>query len=273
MKTACNIPVQHEPNKHLDLLIEIGQKGISCLWHRTQPFCVEGLLVYTFDEFENHIDKIRELIFSAAIKEKVSGKISVAYNFNESMLVPEKFFNTQLSDEMLFLQFGDNQDYVLGTNHMKALSIYNLYRVPLRVHAMLKEAFPNARDFHSTTIQASKKMDGDVISCIVFYETIKVLLYKEGALQFVQQFNYKTPEDAVYHLLNSCQQHDMHQEKIKLRLSGMIVKDSFLFESLYNYFLDIDVEEPSGEYTASSGISELPSHFLNHLTELATCEL
>jgi hypothetical protein len=106
-----------------------------------------------------------------------------------------------------------------------------------------------------------------------------VLLYINGTIQIVQQFSFSTPEDALYHIVNTCQQHNVIASKTQLRLSGMIVKDSNLYNQFYNYFLDIEFEESALQLTQTEEVAQseevenFPSHFFNHLIELAICEL
>ena len=53
----------------------------------------------------------------------------------------------------------------------------------------------------------------------------------------------------------------------------MIVKDSQMYQSLYNCFLDIDFSTPSNQFQIADQLNHLPIHFFSHLTELASCEL
>ena len=65
----------------------------------------------------------------------------------------------------------------------------------------------------------------------------------------------------------------MKPSEIKLRLYGMIVKDSNLYQQLHNYFLDIDFITIPEEINVRQEMNNLPAHFFSHLTELATCVL
>jgi hypothetical protein len=49
----------------------------------------------------------------------------------------------------------------------------------------------------------------------------------------------------------------------------MVVKDSALYQSLYQYFLDLDLEENTSGVQMTSGFSEVPKQYLSHLIDLA----
>jgi hypothetical protein len=138
--------------------------------------------------------------------------------------------------------------------------------------ALLKNHFSAIEEKHSTSKQIRSDVIGDHLFCIVSHNRIKVFLYKGNKLQIVQQFNYQSFEDVIYHLLNICEQHSMNPSEIKLQLKGMIVKESKLFQELHNYFLDIDFASINDASLLPTSISEENQHFLSHLIELATCE-
>ena len=107
--------------------------------------------------------------------------------------------------------------------------------------------------------------------CIFFHNSIKVFLFNGPALQLVQQFNYDTPVDAAYHLLNCCEQYNLAAAEITLMLSGMIDEQSKLYTELYRYFLSIEFEQTDKEIELHDRIKFYPSHFFSHLTGLASC--
>jgi hypothetical protein len=142
--------------------------------------------------------------------------------------------------------------------------------VPVTVHTVITKSFPGAAVRHSSSMQLQASGTTD-IHCIVFHNTIKVILFNRGQLQFVQQFHYKTPEDVVYHLLNTCEKYDVTVNEVVLMLSGMIDARSNLYQELYKYFLNISFAAVSDEVFLSPDIKTFPAHFFSHLTALAKC--
>jgi hypothetical protein len=133
--------------------------------------------------------------------------------------------------------------------------------------------FPESACFHSSSHQIVKASDGYTIRCLVFYDAIKLILQNNGSLIFTQQYQIKSPENVVYHLLNCCKQHDIEPTEINVNISGMISVDSTLFEHIYNYFLNVTLEQYDDQFTFVETLDQFPKHFFTHLTELTQCEL
>ena len=84
----------------------------------------------------------------------------------------------------------------------------------------------------------------------------------------VQYFNYTTPADVCYHLLNVAERFEVAPSSIRLTLSGMIDVDSTLYKEVYKYFLHVNFAT-THDFEVAEGFEGLPSHFYHHLTALA----
>lgn len=280
MKTAFNLVPHGENVGSLHMLIEAGWYGVSFAWYKNDPLSLEGILSYNFNEritagevgsnLEYIIEK--ESIFSTQFE-----SVSVFYNFKESLLVPGKYHNDAHSSGQLAIIYGTAPNSIVRTDliqHDSGIAsteqIHNIYWVPSAVHTVITKSFPGAAIMHSTSMQLQHSDEAD-IHCIIFHNTVKVILFNRNQLQFVQQFHYKTPEDVVYHLLNTCEKYDMAVNDVVLMLSGMIDAQSNLYHELYKYFFNISFEPVSDEVFLSADIKSFPTHFFSHLTALAKC--
>ena len=273
MKSAINIPFKSSSKSPVDLLIEIGDFGFTLLWTSNQLATIDGFAVYVFEENDNQKERIESILNSSQIKGVDFNSVKIRYNYSASLLVPEKHFQASLNEQMLSLVYGKNEEGEINNDVVALKNIHNIYRVPTSINHLLATTFSTSTSLHSTSLQINHQIADSSLYCIVFHESIKVIVYHEGKLQLVQQFKYQVPNDVVYHLLNVCQQHQLNPSIISCRLSGMIVKESNLFEALYNCFLDISFMDTKELKYASEEFNELPSHFFSHLIELATCEL
>ncbi len=273
LKTGCNIPIKTGESTPVHLILELGDFGLSVMWFTKNPISIKGLSVYIFEDEDDYVENIKSIFKSSNIESTNPASIQICYNYKESMLVPDKYYQSELNDHMLSLLNGDSDDTFIKDDHIENFAIHNIYRIPQNIYSLIQHQFPNASAIHSSSLQIQQKKEGHFLYCVVFYDAIKVILYVDGLLNLVQQFKYSSPEDVAYHLLNTCQQHDMKPSEIKLRLYGMIVKDSNLYQQLHNYFLDIDFITIPEEINVRQEINDLPAHFFSHLTELATCVL
>lgn len=280
MKTAFNILPQAEQAAALNLLIEAGWYGISFVWYKKDPIALEGILTYNFNEritAGEVADNLERTITKEPLFREQFLSVLIAYNFKESLLVPGVYYNEANNHRLIDTVFGTGTESILKADKLKVdtaiaqtADIYNIYRIPGAVQAVMAAHFPQAETIHSTSLQLAHKGDV-VICCIVFHNTIKVILFNRNQLQVVQQFGYKTPEDVVYHLLNTCGQYDVPAAEVSLLLSGMIDAASNLYQELYKYFLNIGFDNVPDAVFLSAGIKAFPAHFFSHLTALVKC--
>lgn len=273
LKKTFNIPFNSNSNNDINLLIELSNTGIILFWTSKQFDITEGYSVYVFEENENPKTVVEDVFKSLSATKNNYKSVKVCYNYIESILVPEKHKDSNLYNEMLSLIYGEDFSTIQTSELVNSRSIYNVFRVPVYIKACIENNFKNYSAVHSTSLQIKNEVEGDLINCIVYQEMIKVLVYKKSQLQLVQQYKYTGPNDVAYHVLNICKQFELNPSSTPLRLSGMIVKDSQLYQSLYNCFLDIDFLTPSNKIQIVDQLSHLPNHFFSHLTELTSCEL
>ena len=272
MKTVFNIPFSSDSDLVPDLLIEFGNNGVNLLFTSGDSKKIEGYQVFVFEENENYQNSMDEIFKLISFGENKVGKIKFTFNFKESILIPENLYQKELDEELIALMFGEDYNTVIQNDVISSKSIHNIYRLPILLQNHLDKNQNNKASQHSTSFQIKEVQKGSIIKCMVYHEMIKVLVYKEGSLQLVQYFNYTGPNDVTYHLLNICKQFYLNLSEVSLRLSGMIVKDSQLFQSLYNSFLNIDFMLPDNEIQLAESLNSLPLHFFSHLTELLSCE-
>jgi preprotein translocase subunit SecA len=92
-------------------------------------------------------------------------------------------------------------------------------------------------------------------------------------LQVIKNFEFSTPDDAVYHLLNICQSFEVDATKTGLIISGMVDANSNLYNELYKYFLKIDFTTLPENFNYTEEIKNSPAHYFSHLFATAACVL
>jgi len=272
LKKALHTLFDIKDNVDLLLLIEVGDFSISLVWSTFQRKNIIGIEVFNIDEQEDYTTFFMGVVNEIKRFNNQIKKTKVRYNSKESLLVPVTYYNASLNKEMLDLLYGENDFMIIKSDEVKEVGFYNIYRIPKPLDVLLTNHFSAIEEKHSTSKQIKLDVIGDQLFCIISHKRIKVFLYKGNNLQIVQQFNYQSFEDVIYHLLNICEQHSMNPSEIKLQLKGLIVKDSKLFQELHNYFLDIDFASTNDTSSLPTSISEENKHFLSHLIELALCE-
>lgn len=273
MKTICNVPHDWNQNNQVNVIAEIGDFGMTLMILQDKSNHVNGLSVYGFDLGDDIYENILSIFKSIEMNRNQINEFRVFYNFKASLFVPQKYYNPSISEYMINLMHGEGFEEEINVDTIKDYEMYNIYRVPNNVINYFKLNFPEAKFHHSTSHQIKKSAEGNTIRCLVFYDAIKLILQNNDGLIFTQQYPIKSPENVVYYLLNCCKQHEIEPTEIKIIISGMISTDSALYEHIYNYFLNVTLEEHDNQFSFNEALDQFPKHFFTHLTELTQCEL
>ena len=273
MKTICNVPYDWNQNNQVNVFVEFGDFGMTLMILQDKTNHVNGLSVYGFDFGDDIYENMLSIFKSIEINRSQIIKINVFYNFKASLFVPQKYYNPMLNEHMINLMCGEGFEEEIKIDLIKGYEIHNLYRVPNNVINYFKLNFPEAKYCHSTSHQITKSSEGYVMRCLVFYDSIKLILQNNGSLIFTQQYQIKSPENVVYYLLNCCKQHNIEATEINVIVNGMISKDSSLYVHIYNYFLNVTLEQHENQFSFIETLDQFPKHFFTHLTELTQCEL
>ena len=275
MKIAFNILPVITDYEHVHLLVEVGNYGISFAWFTKDPYNIRGISVYHLTDKNkagSMEDEIENILHAGPVFNKVHASVTICYDFKESLLVPGVHYNPSTAEAMLNLVYDADSECNFKAEAVNGLPIFNVYAVHKKMEEVLSRHFPMATVHHATSLQLEKlQAAAACIHAIFFHNSIKVFLFNGPAVQLVQQFNYDTPVDAAYHLLNCCEQYDLKPADITLVLSGMIDEHSKLYTELYRYFINIDFAGTDKEIELHERIKFYPSHFFSHLTGLASC--
>ncbi|MBC7934421.1 MAG: DUF3822 family protein [Rhizobacter sp.] len=271
MKTAFKILPEFSAEKAYHLLAEAGRDGISLVWYSKEPLKIEGLFIY------QSLKNTTDLTLAEDLQKILAGEnlphyhsCRICYNFKESLLVPAEFYKEQNSSGLLDCMYGTMPGSRYFSETINEIDATNIYRVPGEVHEALTNRFFAAQIIHSNSCLVPYTRQKDLY-CIVYNSYVKAILYIEETPRLVQLYDYNTPSDVAYHLLNICAQHGLSASAITLTLSGFIDEQSNLYAELYRYFLNISMDEIPEGMEVSDEIRSHPDHFFSFLIALAKC--
>lgn len=275
MRIAFKIPPHTHDYTNLHLLAEVGKDEISFLIFSKSPFELKGFYTYSFNK---HISDrecanfIKEIVNKEQVLQNKFTGVNVFYNRKECSTVPAEYFSEGNKHTFCNLLFGEDETSFCFHENAKKSDIKVVYRVPAKVHDMLREMFPSNIFAHSLSVEVSGHTHtGNVLACTVYHNTVKMILYKEDKLQAVQYAEYTVPADVCYHLLNLCERADIELSSVQLMLSGMVDEHSNLYKEIYRYFLQVAFLPLATGTTVADKLAEHPSHFYSHLSVLAQC--
>lgn len=265
--------------QQLRLLIEVNQYSCGCLLfdvRKISPACIK------YYQFEHIKDKSLEELLAEMIEEddlfsKENIEIFFIYNFEESTLVPDKFFGIDINKEITELVYGNLQKGFIFSEKIPWWELQNVYRVPTAVHNILQQKFSDAKHWHAYSLllkshkMFTAKENLDLIKTIFYADKIIVTVFKKSQLQLIQTFIYQDAKDVIFYIMNCCKQFDINTEELQLEISGLIDKHSSIFRELLKYFGNISFEEMGDTIKVTDELNEYPLHYFSSLLKMAVC--
>ncbi|WP_462220071.1 DUF3822 family protein [Ferruginibacter sp.] len=277
MNPSFNITTENTPLNKPNLFISAGKQGISFIQLDTDSNTFISVLVYHFAKNLTATaiaEQVNEIVSSENLSQQHFKKIFVTWCFDENVFVPQEYFDAGNSKEMLVLVHGDLMQGAVQNELVATHNLHTVYKIPAAVKNIFNIAFPFCIQNHQSSLLINfEKNNKDLLYCNFYPEHLTVLLRKNGQLQIIQQFEYASPEDAVYHLLNVCQSFETDAAKTILTVSGMIDTDSNLYSELYKYFQSVNCADLSASFNYAEEIKDHPAHYFSHLFATASCVL
>jgi uncharacterized protein DUF3822 len=262
------------------LLLEVSANFLGCVWYNQPKQKLLGLRQYTIEDTvdKTSLDLMEDLLRDdEQLNTKVS-KVVMVYNFMESTLVPEAYFQSDLNRPVLDLMFGDAEKGLVLSEKIDVQPVYNVYRIPPGIHKLFQQKFASSSYWHYYTLQFSYfqvEKDSPVplarIRVMFYADRFILAAFRDGELLIFQSFAYQTPEDVSYYLLTVLNAHDIKQEDVILKISGLIDEDSILYGELLKYFEHLVWDELPAGIDTSHVLKDFPAHYFSPLVRMALC--
>jgi Protein of unknown function (DUF3822) len=271
LKLSINIQPVIADTTNADLYIEMNEQGLSYLILENSTFL--ALVKYEFDPGSGDdtvAGYIHQVIKDQPILLQKFKAVHVIYGYAQAILVPQQMMKDMDNNGMIQLFYGDSGERVVRTDFIYRSAIQNVYSIPAVVEMVITRYFGFALFTHIYSLLPNVVLNPvNLLYCIFSTGQMKVLFIREGKLQLMQNFQYSTPEDVAYHLLNLCKSFDANTSGISVRLSGMIDESSALFTELNKYFLLLEFDTLPEKFQYPEAINQYPSHYFSHLFSIA----
>jgi len=268
------VPVSVEAG-HCTLICEMSNEGFSFTIKDETENKFIALTVYHFDKSTPPVGfpiALQIIFHENKLLSEPFKKVIIVYSFPESVLIPFAQYDETQNENVLNLVYGDLQiNEIILRDVVPGRSIYNVFRIPSSVFDVLQKQFPNAVSMHQYSVLLQENAtDKNKLSLIFYGQKMVVSLIKNGGHQLINSFNYHSPQDVAYTVLNICQQFDV--PGVDIEISGLLEKRSALFKEVYKYFETIDFAVLPQDKNYNEDILELPSHYFSHIFALDSCE-
>ncbi len=262
------------------LLLEIDHRSFSYVLINTRN---SKLLALKYFQLGHNKDKsltesLQEIIYGDDLLQLQVRETILVYNFEESSLIPENFFNPETGKKITEIIYGNLDKGLVVSEKIPWWELYNTYRIPVDAHNLLTEKFIDSKNWHKySLLLKSHKMFNvreyeNYIKVIFYSDRIIVLIFKNHQLQLVQSFSFQDASDVVYHLLNCCEQFNMSTEEVVLQISGLIDKQSAVYNELAKFFLNFLFDEIGDSINVSEETKDqYPVHYYSSFLKMAVC--
>jgi len=208
--------------------------------------------------------------------ELFSGKynqVRIAFNMNETIMVPSRFFNAENEFLQFNTLFGLNEDNIFISDYIASSEIYCLSAVPISIHAAFSARFYSARFRNINAVIIGKFNSSRDESVLLDFriDEFSIIVFRKNELLLSRIFTYNVPEDVLYYLLRVCKELHISQQEAGVYLSGLIEKDSAVYRELYKYFIHLDFENLPEEIKIDSDLEKYPPHYYSSICKLASC--
>ncbi len=260
------------------LLVEISQQSLNfALYARetNQLFLLRQYRMYTSAD-RSVSDLLEEIIISDEVIARHSEKAKLIYNFPAADLVPSEYYSADIKKSIAKLTDGEASTDLLFDEQVSGWDMHNIYRVSRDIHLLCKEKFKGSQFWHLYTmilLNASYDVpdNGDACKLIFYNDKFIVACFRNRQLLLLQTFFYQTPEDVAYYLLLICKQHAIHQQEVKLIISGLIDAQSALYSELLKYFVEVHYDELPDSFGSNELLKEYPQHYFSPLLKMSLC--
>ena len=260
------------------LLMEISEKLLGFLLYNKEQKQLLGLRQYHLDVTSERptAQALHEIIANDTLLSQNWKDPVVVYNFPDSSLLPDKYFDIGMNKSITDLLLGNAFKGQILSEKIPAWDVYNIYRIQRDIHGMLQQKFGGGRYWHFYSILLSSidkqlEMSAFTLQCVFYPEKFVVAFFKNKQLQLLQTYQYETPEDVSFFLLNICQQFDVTQENLKLVVGGLIEQQSALFTELLKYFQNIEFDRVPGTVETRGLLQNFPEHYFSPILKMAIC--
>lgn len=239
---------------HRKLSIQAGLNGLS--------FCVTDTITHKILAFEKIAFKTQSTpyLMLKELKAKLSQSSDVGMSFSDVMvihknnmfgLVPKPLFNKEELPNYLKFNAKIMANDLIAYDEIPNQDIVNVYIPYTNINNYIFDLFGEFEFKHSGTVLISTLLNqgrtapGPVCYVQVSEKEMEMMVVSDKKLLFYNQFEYKTQEDFLYHLLFSLEQLQMNLEKVQLKMFGAVEEGDPIYELCHQYIGQVSVFVPN----------------------------
>jgi hypothetical protein len=195
-------------------------------------------------------------------------KVHIVVDYPNSLLVPDDRNWKEDAAILLNNMNGYCENEMILEERLPGHEARILYTVPNDTYNWLREKFPHATWNHARTLALMKLSSEEGGALLLDFDTttFSLVAARKDAFLLTRIYDYSTPEDVLFYLLQACRYLSLKPTEVSLGLTGLVDKDSALYKELFQYFIHVTLRE--AEWKDDTG---LPSHFFTSFKDVSVC--
>lgn len=254
-------------SKRLLLCLEEGQLVIVLVEKDTGKWNALENFVFGKEDWDNIPESLQNIKQQSALANlRVS---DVPLFFRTAAALPIPAILKESSKLFLQTQFGFQPPDEMQMEEVNAAVNMSII-IPAAHMAAFSHVFPQAT-WHSTLallIKQAQQGQGKTVLPQLFLtlgsSLAEMVMMKGDELLIARCFPYHTPENLLYHLLNTCRQLNINAAEIFIKAQGQIEEKGNIYQLLQDYFAQVELLTINAQ-KLDEGFTDIPAHHFTNL--------
>ncbi len=171
------------------------------------------------------------------------------------------------------LMYGVQATDILLKDDITVFDAVNLYSISNEVYHLFQANFANAIWKHKQSLLLKQTASSEpCLTVTIKFHSIFIAAAQHNKWILLQRKQYQTPEDVLYHILNTIKQLGFDEENTSVILEGMVEEKSALASLLHQYLYNMQWNA-NLEFQYPEEASSISKHTLALTDRLLTCVL
>lgn len=186
-------------------------------------------------------------------------------------LIPEPLYNKE--NNFFNLMYGQKSSSIFFKDQIKIADAVNEYVIPNVLYQLIQTHFKNTVWYHNQSLLLQQTASTYArITVAISFHSIFITAEHNNKWMLLQNKPYQSPEDVLYHILNTIKQLGFDGEKTTIVLEGMAEADSALAILLHQYVNNMEWNT-NLQFSYPVESSSISKHTLALTDRLITCVL
>lgn len=204
--------------------------------------------------------------------------VLLAFDNGGGVLVPQVYYMPSLKKEYLHLSQPEKMQEAILADLLPGLPMVNIFSVDKDLLGFLRKEFSTDLVVHanSALLQAYpldfdyRATDG-IAFVHVQRQTFTLTIYVNGKLIIQQDGEYQAGLDVVYQLVNTLRQLGLDEQRVKVKLGGVVATDSVVYQEMYKFISNLEWVQRLPGFNYITPMQEIPGYYFHNLYALALC--